>query len=111
VPRAKASHQEHLHTGEQNSLFPDPAERKQVYRSADTQAYRRAKPHSESARQVNTRDNLMARGKQRNLSNRNQDYLASSEPISPTKANTGYPNTRKTVLGFKITFYDDDGGL
>jgi len=35
----------------------------------------------------------MARGKCRNLSNRNQDYMASSEPNSPTKANTGYPNT------------------
>ena len=35
----------------------------------------------------------MVRGKQRNLSNRNEDYLASSEPSSPTKANPGYPNT------------------
>lgn len=35
----------------------------------------------------------MARGKPKNLSNRNQDYLASSEPSSPTKPNTGYPNT------------------
>jgi len=26
-------------------------------------------------------------------SNRNQDYLASSEPNSPIKANTGYSNT------------------
>ena len=35
----------------------------------------------------------MARGKRRNPSNRNQDYMASSEPNSPTKANTEYPNT------------------
>jgi len=35
----------------------------------------------------------MARGKHRNLSNRNQGYLASSEPNSPTKANMGYANT------------------
>jgi len=35
----------------------------------------------------------MARGKLRNPSNRNQDYMASSEPNSPTKANTEYPNT------------------
>jgi len=35
----------------------------------------------------------MARGKSRNQSNRNQDYIASSEPNSPTKANTGYQNT------------------
>jgi len=35
----------------------------------------------------------MARGKHKNLSNRNQDYLASSEPSSPNTANVGYPNT------------------
>jgi len=35
----------------------------------------------------------MARGKPRNPSNRNQDYMASSEPNSSTKANTEYPNT------------------
>ena len=32
----------------------------------------------------------MARGKLKNRSNRNQDYLASSEPNSPTIANPGY---------------------
>jgi len=36
----------------------------------------------------------MARGKHRDLSKRNQDYVA-SDPSSPTKANTGYPNTLK----------------
>jgi len=35
----------------------------------------------------------MARDKCRNPSNRNQDYMASSEPNSPTIANTEYPNT------------------
>jgi len=35
----------------------------------------------------------MARGKHRNPSNRNQDYMASLEPNSPTKANTEFPNT------------------
>ena len=35
----------------------------------------------------------MARGKRRNPSNRNQDYMASSEPNSPTKTNMEYPNT------------------
>nr|AAQ91021.1 LRRGT00065 [Rattus norvegicus] len=48
---------------------------------------------TEIAEQSNTRDNLMARGKRRNPSNRNQDYMASSEPNSPTKTNTEYPNT------------------
>jgi len=35
----------------------------------------------------------MVRGKHRNPSNRNQDYMASSETSSPTKANTKYPST------------------
>jgi len=35
----------------------------------------------------------MARGKHRNPSNRNQDYMASSEPNSPNKPNTEYRNT------------------
>ena len=35
----------------------------------------------------------MARGKHKNISNRNQDYLASSEPNSPTIASPRYPNT------------------
>jgi hypothetical protein len=35
----------------------------------------------------------MGKGKHKNVSNRNQDYLASSEPSSPTTANPGYPNT------------------
>jgi len=34
----------------------------------------------------------MARGKRRNPSNRNQEYMASLEPNSPTKANMEYPN-------------------
>jgi len=34
----------------------------------------------------------MARGKHRNPSNRNQYYMASSEPNSPTKAKTKCPN-------------------
>jgi len=47
----------------------------------------------------------MARGKHRNLSNRNQDYLASSESSSPTKENTGYPNTpEKQDLDLKSHF-------
>ena len=35
----------------------------------------------------------MARGKRRNLSNRNQDYMAPSEPKSPIKTNMEYLNT------------------
>ena len=40
-----------------------------------------------------TWDNLMARGKLKNRSNRNQSYLASSKPNSPTTASPGYTIT------------------
>jgi len=44
----------------------------------------------------------MVRGKLKKLSNRHQDYLATSEPSSPTTANTGYPNiTEKQDLYLK----------
>jgi hypothetical protein len=35
----------------------------------------------------------MARGKRKNISNRKQAYLASSEPNSPTIASSGYTIT------------------
>jgi hypothetical protein len=35
----------------------------------------------------------MARGKSKNISNRNQDYFTSAEPSSPTTVSPGYPNT------------------
>jgi hypothetical protein len=35
----------------------------------------------------------MAKDKCKNLTNRNQDYLASSEPSTPTTVSPGYPNT------------------
>jgi hypothetical protein len=35
----------------------------------------------------------MAGVKHKNISNRNQGYLASSDPNSPTIASPGYPNT------------------
>jgi len=37
--------------------------------------------------------------------------MASSEPNSPTKANTEYPNTRKARYRFIITIDHDDGQL
>jgi hypothetical protein len=58
-------------------------------RSTDTQAYRRGKSQSETARPANTTDNQMVRGKCKNISNRNQSYLASSEPSYPTTASHG----------------------
>ena len=51
------------------------------------------KPQSETARLADTRDNQMVRGKGKNISKRNQGYLASSEPSSHTTVNPGYPNT------------------
>jgi ABC-type oligopeptide transport system ATPase subunit len=33
------------------------------------------------------------KGKCKNITNRNQDYLASSEPSTPTTGSPGYPNT------------------
>jgi hypothetical protein len=51
------------------------------------------KPQSEKARPVNTRDNKMAKNKPKNIRNRNQGYLASSEPSSLTIVSPGYYNT------------------
>jgi hypothetical protein len=41
-----------------------------------------------------TRDNQMVGGKRKNISNRNQGYLASPEPNSPNMASPGYTITR-----------------
>jgi hypothetical protein len=52
----------------------------------------------------------MVRGKQKNQHNRNQGYLASSEPSSPITASPGYHNTlEKQDSGLKS--HDDDRGL
>jgi hypothetical protein len=39
----------------------------------------------------------MAKGKHKNLTNRNQDHSPSSEPSTPTSANPLYPNTPEKV--------------
>jgi hypothetical protein len=62
-------------------------------RSSDTKACRRDKPQLETFRTATITDNWMARGKGKNIRNRNQGYLASSEPNSPTTVSHGYPNT------------------
>jgi hypothetical protein len=59
------------------------------------------KPQSETARQDYTRDNQMSKGKDKNISNRNEGYLASLEHSSSTTVNPGYPNTpekNKTLI-------------
>jgi hypothetical protein len=51
---------------------------------------------SETARPTNTRDNQMWKGKHKNVPNRNQGYITSSETSFLTRASPGYPNTWKT---------------
>jgi hypothetical protein len=54
----------------------------------------------------------MARGKGKNISNRNEGYLALSEMSSPTTVSSGYLNTAEEQdYDLKITSHDDDKGL
>ena len=49
----------------------------------------------------------MAKGKRRNITNRNLGNMAASEPNFPTTASPGHPNTlEKQDFGFKITVHD-----
>jgi hypothetical protein len=57
------------------------------------QYLRRDKLQAETERPAKNRDNQMASRQWNNLINRNQGYLLSSEPSSPTTAGPGYPNT------------------
>ena len=43
----------------------------------------------------------MVRGNHKNISNRNQDYLASSEPSSPNTASPEYPRAPKSKTQIK----------
>jgi chromosome segregation ATPase len=72
---------------------PNPPRENWLPASTDTQACRRDKQQSETARPANTRDNQLVRGKSKNVSNRNQGYLASSKPSSFTMVSLGYQNT------------------
>jgi hypothetical protein len=54
----------------------------------------------------------MAKGKHKNLTNRNQDYRASSEHRSPTIASPGNSNTpEKQDWDLKLSSHDADRGL
>jgi hypothetical protein len=54
----------------------------------------------------------MAGGKHKNRSNRNQGYLASSEPNYPTIASPGYTiTTDKQDMDLKSLSQDDGGRL
>ena len=54
---------------------------------------RRDRLQSETMSPGSTRNNQMVRSKHKNVSNRNQVYLASLEPSSPIKASSRYPVT------------------
>jgi hypothetical protein len=82
--------------------------------SADTslQTHRKNKLQADTARISNTRDCQMAKGKFKNLANRNQDYLALSEPSTPTTASPRYPNTlEKQDPDLKIISHDTGRGF
>ena len=83
TPKSRAAHQQSV-----------PGE---TYSSRGTeialQAHRRFKHQPVTTGPTNTRDNQMAKGKRRNITNRNQGNMAPSEPNSPTTASPGYPST------------------
>jgi hypothetical protein len=62
-------------------------------RSTDTEACKREEPQSVTARTANTTDNQMVKGNGKNVNNRNQCYLASSEPCSSRTVSSCYPYT------------------
>ena len=57
------------------------------------QVQRRFKHQPMTTGPTNFRDNQRAKGKCRNVTNRNQSKMAASEPNSPTTASPGYLNT------------------
>jgi hypothetical protein len=69
-------------------------------RSDDTglQTHRRYKLQPETARTSNTRDYQVAKGKCKNLTNRNQDYLTSSKPSTFTKASPDTPTHQNSKI-------------
>jgi DNA anti-recombination protein RmuC len=81
-------------------LFHSPLYSDFVRRELDPQeccvkgleTHRRNKLQPETARSSNTRDYQMVKDKRKNLTNRNQDYLAPSEPSTPTTVSPEYPN-------------------
>ena len=57
--------------------------------------HRRLKHQPVTIRPSNTSENQMAKGKRRNVTNRNQGIMAASEPNYPTIASPGYPNIQE----------------
>jgi hypothetical protein len=68
-------------------------------RNADTglQTHRSNKLQPQTARISTTRDKQMVKGKHKNLTNRNQDYMEPSEHRSSSTASSEFPNTPKKL--------------
>ena len=82
----------------------------QNHKIRGSQAHRKERLQSETARSVNTRDNQMVRGKHKNISNRNQSYLATSESSYPTTASPRYPKmSEKQYSDLKSHLMNDKG--
>jgi hypothetical protein len=68
-----------------------------------TQAYTGGTSSSQSQQEHLTRDYQIGKSKLNNLTNMNQDYLASSEQSTTTTSSPGYPNTlEKQDSGLKL---------
>ena len=74
-------------TGSQRQLYSEEVQHNPHYMKDRLQ--------SGIAKEGSPRDNQMAGGKDSNTSNRNQGYLASSEPNSPTIASSGCTITQE----------------
>jgi hypothetical protein len=83
--RTHPGSQDHKITGSQRQLDSE--------KFWHNQNHKKDRLQSDISRAGSTKDNQMLGGKHKNISNRNQGYLASSEPSSPTIASTGNPNT------------------
>jgi hypothetical protein len=86
-------------------------ERRDAPKITGSQAHKRSKLHSETARPINTRGTQMERDKSNNTSNRNHDYLALPEPSSPTISNPGYsiiPEKQDSDLKSLLTMLLED---
>jgi hypothetical protein len=73
------------------------------YRRSDTglKTHRRNKLQLEKPRTSNARDYKMVKGRCKNLTKRNQDYLASSEPSTPNTARQHTNTLEKQDLDLK----------
>jgi hypothetical protein len=82
----------------------------QDHRILGLQAHRKNRLQSETRRPDSTRDNQMARGKHKSISNRNQFELATSEPSSSNTSILDAP-TYKAKFRSKFSFHEDDSRL